>query len=991
MTSTYSGRSSQFMYNIPSTTPAKSPEPAYRMHLQKLQEQEQGHSIFYDTASQDYDAQTSTIPSTFKVPTFLERRAKAAASNSEHLASSVHRQHANEMSDSLTKLLDSNDQVSRQAQSSLSAANKSLEALRQSQRLSQGSTLVDIATRNTAPFRTTETEYDLSPSIRARQLSPSPTNTFTAPRYESGFQQNKAATEVRTTLDWLQKTEVPEIEHEDDVADQHNEYNPVPSIADELRAAERDARQLQSNYYENQGGIDYSDVREEPTRTRRSLSRSINQYTQKENIPSELNTSHNYSSISPRYSGNILMQRTPDNNRKVEAAENSLLEVAESTATITNHLRGVYNNLQEFFSPEVEAKLNNTISAIGSQKINRISKGLSSSTTKPHPPNFRSASIRKGFKKSSLARPPTAPIPFNFSERLSQLQKRHSSREPRTPVNKTARPDRRLPIAHPGPLRRQPQEEPREVDSATDELPMPLRETTPMIQNRVVNEYQEMSKSPFIPLAHRKKQLETGNLVAAPKPPRIIAGADPLPKRQLTMPKSPVLHTRTRVKSTPTPRDDPSMQTGASQSGYKAHKVDKRVFESSGDLGVPKISKPALTVPKSPVFTKRKLAPLRPAVMPSKIHPQQNYRNFQPSITQSGLVSSAESARRLSSEKMKRSTRQDSVDRHSRATLSQSARLNRAAVPTIPEPFNLATESRGAHYQEQFHNKLEKWKQIEKENKFKALPLPVYPELFVPKKSTKPLTHSLPFHLVTDERAGHWEEIERERQRKHILMQEILAEKAREEEREMRELRQRLVPHPTPIRDYPRIEIHKSSQPLTVPRSPNIGEKRKHQLTLEREFSHAHEEHHRDHDQEDSGLYSVHVSSEDPEYERERQRERERAQGQEYELRRLSSLSNSRGSDSRQQQDMIRQEIEAQRQIDAHERQASGSRQQQPQQQRYSQSYEKTEVQYRDESEMEQNKRRRLIESEDTLLHTQPQLVFGRRMGRKSWLEANDL
>ncbi|KAG0355451.1 hypothetical protein BGZ54_001148 [Gamsiella multidivaricata] len=290
-------------------------------------------------------------------------------------------------------------------------------------------------------------------------------------------------------------------------------------------------------------------------------------------------------------------------------------------------------------------------------------------------------------------------------------------------------------------------------------------------------------------------------------------------------------------------KEDRVLQDISHRGGYKANKIDRRIFESSGDLGVPKITKPALTVPKSPSFTKR-THPARPTSTattfkspPRHALPQhQHYRKFRPVIAQQGLVSSAESARRLSQEKLKRSIKPAAT------TVPQpDPSRSRGAKPelTIPKPFKLETDARGERYQEQFRFKLDKWKQIEKDHQFKALPLPVYPEKFVPARSTKPLTHTEPPRLRTDDRAHVREVLEQEKQRKGKIMQEMRAEKAREDElreqQELRELRLRLVPHPTPIRDYPRIDIHKSSRPLTVPRSPSIGEKRKRQMTLERE------------------------------------------------------------------------------------------------------------------------------------------------------------
>lgn len=101
---------------------------------------------------------------------------------------------------------------------------------------------------------------------------------------------------------------------------------------------------------------------------------------------------------------------------------------------------------------------------------------------------------------------------------------------------------------------------------------------------------------------------------------------------------------------------------------------------------------------------------------------------------------------------------------------------------TVPVPFKFETDIRGERYREQFQQRLEKWKVMEKENHFKALPVPVYPEQKVPKKSTKPLTHPETIHLRTDDRAQRREEIEQERRVKLQLIQEMRAEKAREDE-----------------------------------------------------------------------------------------------------------------------------------------------------------------------------------------------------------------
>jgi hypothetical protein len=160
---------------------------------------------------------------------------------------------------------------------------------------------------------------------------------------------------------------------------------------------------------------------------------------------------------------------------------------------------------------------------------------------------------------------------------------------------------------------------------------------------------------------------------------------------------------------------------------------------------------------------------MRPAVIPSSHHhKKQQHQSHEAGITERGLVSSAESARRLSQDKNRKP-----ATHHAPAGKPQL---------TIPEPFSLVTEARGERYQEQFRNKLSRWRQIEKDQQFKALPLPSYPEVFVPKKSTRPLTLVEDVHLQTDRRAEEREIFEQESLRKDKIAQDIMAAKAREDE-----------------------------------------------------------------------------------------------------------------------------------------------------------------------------------------------------------------
>ncbi|KAG0220301.1 hypothetical protein BGX33_003561 [Mortierella sp. NVP41] len=923
------------------------------------------------------------------------------------------------MTKSLFRLLEGNartkEGVSRQAQTSVSVANKSLEAFRQSQR--RDNATPTTASRTTAAtkvqptarplLRTTETEYDVSPSRTARLMTSPPASSFVgtpsrrshlthqtpgsmraaSPTHQHS-QDQQAEEQTRpedlATLEWLKQTvDADEFDHQRYTRRASTEVGELPGQQEEHGEHEQTYQPDPFGSTRQQTEL-YTHKRQSlgsPSRRSRSNEQGEDTYSQKENIPlgTETATPHD-----PYLSRSTPYLKTPEVDHTVTEAESSLLEVAETTTSITNQLRGVYTNLQEFFSPETEAKLHGAISVIGSQKAGRVAKGLSSSTTRPRPLEFRSASVRKDYRKPSSAphstRPLTQPRPFNFSERLSQIQTRRpsASLSARSLGTSSAlRPSRAQELQREG------------INTPT----------TPVAQNRTVNEYKEMSNA--------------------------------------------------------IPYEERVLQDIAQQGGYKAHTVDKRIFESAGDLGVPKIPKPPLTVPKSPAITKRRPAPMRPAIIPSRSEPHHHHQHqhhqhkkHRAGITERGLVSSAESARRLSQGKTVKSDHQEASHGHSVRTAGGSHPAVKPTL-TVPEPFSLATEARGERYQEQFRHKLVKWRQIELDHKFKALPLPSYPDVFVPKKSTKALTHIEPVVLQTDRRAEEREVYDQERLRKEKIAQ---AQKAREDElrelRELKALRERLVPHPVPIRDYPRIEIHRSTRSLTVPRSPNIGEKRKRQMTLERELSSAREEHphhhhprqehrsvsshdqhvHREHqpqyhdeEEEEEVLYRrKHQQQQQQRYvdpqeelerERERQRENERAQAQEYERRRLSSFSNSRGGEAdRERQNKVREEIEQQRERDQGHVLEREARQLQAERQAYrrqsqtrmavaSTSGTAPGVEYGrdddddDRREYEQNKRQRILETAagGGASRYESQTIYTRTMGRKSWLEANDI
>lgn len=542
----------------PSTTPLKSPGVRYRQQQQqhqRHQQQEEEESELYnalhstehdDNLEQPRSAQVhaTTSSSMFKTPTYLGSRHTESESRP---ASAIHLQQANDMTKSIYKLLEDNartkEGVSRQAQNSVSVATQSLEVFRQSQRRSSGTPTSASRTTSAATkvqqqqqpvskplLRTTETEYDVSPSRTARLMTSPPASSFVGTpsrrshlrhqtpgsmriaspthRHSQDRQvEEKSRPEDAATLEWLKQTvDAEEFDHQRYIRRASTEVGEVPEQQEE----HEDLYQTEDHHQETdpfdsatQRDDSYPHKRQSlgsPSRRRRSNEHVEDIYSQKENIPLEteaITPLDSYLSRSAHY------PKTPEIDHSVTEAESSLLEVAETTTTITNQLRGVYTNLQDFFSPETEAKLQDAITVIGSQKAIRVAKGLSSSTTRPRPLEFRSASVRKDYRKPSSApqstRPLTTPQPFNFSERLNSIQ----FRRPSSSLSKS------LGASSAAALR----------SSRAQELQRTMTNgpSTPIAQNRTVNEYQEMSKSPFIPLAQRKKQLEKSSLNDLPE------------------------------------------------------------------------------------------------------------------------------------------------------------------------------------------------------------------------------------------------------------------------------------------------------------------------------------------------------------------------------------------------------------------------------------------------------------------------------------------
>ncbi|NXN88774.1 TPX2 protein, partial [Bombycilla garrulus] len=272
-------------------------------------------------------------------------------------------------------------------------------------------------------------------------------------------------------------------------------------------------------------------------------------------------------------------------------------------------------------------------------------------------------------------------------------------------------------------------------------------------------------------------------------------------------------------------------------------------------VGVPEKKALPVTVPKSPAFTlrsrtRREEEKEKEESAVIKANPMPHYGvPFKPKMPEPRHVEvcpfsfdARDRERQIQKEKKIEELQKEEVPKFKALPLPYFDEVKlpekKVKTPTKLEPFHLQVDERGAA-------KLQSWKQqLEEDLKrqkeaacFKARPnTVVYQEPFVPKKEHKMLSESLSgsvvaesFELATERRAKERQEFE-----KRLADAEALREKYEEqikqqqEEREKEEvakLRQEMVHKANPIRKYRSVEVKRSDQPLTTPKSPNFSDR----------------------------------------------------------------------------------------------------------------------------------------------------------------------
>ncbi|WIA10445.1 hypothetical protein OEZ85_010637 [Tetradesmus obliquus] len=354
---------------------------------------------------------------------------------------------------------------------------------------------------------------------------------------------------------------------------------------------------------------------------------------------------------------------------------------------------------------------------------------------------------------------------------------------------------------------------------------------------------EQIAKSPFKSLAEKVREFQAKTPVRFKTKP-----AKPAPSKQhppITRAESPQLMTSRRARA-PTCKSQAELEQEELERQRKeqfhAKPLDSRVLTSSGQLGVPKVQKPAPTEP-------------RPFALRSDSRARVRKSHEQPSMEQAAAAAGGFRAQPLNRSILDGPTFKPHKERHEttvpkspllrtklrshtanpedqkdnrqqQRSLSQAKeRPGSAGRPvsagrpgsagrqsgglTHPQPFRLQTEARGAHYQDELAARMAAEEARAKRlRRVTARPLPVTIDLpaVPPKPETKPLTLPDPFQLKSLSRHEEFEE----KRRRQLQEEEEAARRAAEFKAR-------------PVHTAGPFVVHESDAPLTVPVDPDLA------------------------------------------------------------------------------------------------------------------------------------------------------------------------
>ncbi|XP_074276097.1 protein TPX2 isoform X2 [Silene latifolia] len=314
----------------------------------------------------------------------------------------------------------------------------------------------------------------------------------------------------------------------------------------------------------------------------------------------------------------------------------------------------------------------------------------------------------------------------------------------------------------------------------------------------------------------------------------------------LTEPKTPVLQTSLRARPTNVKSSVEIEEEELDKiPKFKARPLNKKIFESKGELGLFCNTKKQVTVPKEFHFAIDERIP-PPASSVSdlfdklSLDSELNHEKQLPRITRPNPFNlhteerGAEKERRLISELMQKQLEEE------RARVPKAKpypyTTDFPVVPprpdpkecTRPEPFQLESLVR---HEDELRREMEERQKKEREEArmraFKAQPVLKEDPIPLPEKERKPLTQVQEFNLHVEHRAVDRAEFDQKIKEKDLkykrYREEAEAEKQMEEEKALKQLRRTLIPHARPVPNFANPFMpQKSCKEPTKAKSPKL-------------------------------------------------------------------------------------------------------------------------------------------------------------------------
>ncbi|KAH9617004.1 hypothetical protein KSS87_010356 [Heliosperma pusillum] len=314
----------------------------------------------------------------------------------------------------------------------------------------------------------------------------------------------------------------------------------------------------------------------------------------------------------------------------------------------------------------------------------------------------------------------------------------------------------------------------------------------------------------------------------------------------LTEPKTPLLQTSLRARPTNVKSSVEIEEEELEKiPKFKARPLNRKIFESKGELGLFCNTKKQVTVPKEFHFAiGERIPPPASAVSDLfdqlSLNSEPNHEKQLPRITRPNPFNlyteerGAEKERRLISELMQKQLEEE------RARVPKAKpypyTTDFPVVPpkpeakecTRPEPFQLESLVR---HEDELRREMEERQKKEREEArmraFKAQPVLKEDPIPLPGKERKPLTQVQEFNLHVDHRAVDRAEFDQKIKEKDLkykrYREEAEAERQMEEEKALKQLRRTLVPHARPVPNFANpFTPQKSCKEPTKAKSPKL-------------------------------------------------------------------------------------------------------------------------------------------------------------------------